>query len=225
MKRCFLGLMTAALLLAASGVYAQNYAPDTYVFDGTNALAFEPAQQLDLSAGGTIEFWVSPDWTGDPGYDPVILSNAGPRGPSYLIAMLRDRDGLAFASGDDEEDVAFDFTDGKMHFVAVSQLPDGIVIFIDGKIAGTSQIRAMPLPSAGVWVGSIDGTANQFRGAVAGLRFWNTAIDQKTLLQFALLDVFDANHPDLKNLTAMSDFANSELLLVEPPVGESAEKP
>ena len=209
-------LLTLLLFLLPAAVVAEQYTPDVAEFDGSNSLAFDPAPQLSIAAGGTIEFWVVPDWTSDPGYDPAIICNAGPEGASYLIAMLRDRDGIAIAAGDAEDVVTFDFTDGKLHHVAVVQFEDGTAVFVDGQVAGTSEVMFQDLPSAGVWVGSIDGEGNAFRGAIAGLRFWNVAVPQEELVDYALQDIFAGDHPDLPWLSAMSDFRTGELLLAEP---------
>ena len=188
MKQKVRGLMTIALLaLAFSSASAENYTPDVAEFDGTNALNFDASPQLAMAQGGTVEFWVVPDWTTDPGYDPTIISNMGPQGISYLVAMLRDRSGIAFAAGDMEYVATFDFT-------------------------------ALNLPSDGVRIGSIDGTNNQFRGAIAGLRFWNVVVTQEELVEFALTDIFKGDHPNLDNLSAMSNFNSGELLLVQPEV-------
>lgn len=193
----------------------EAYDPDVIELDGTFALDYPADPQLGLAHGGTIEFWVAPDWQADPGYDPVIIANAGPEGPSYLIAMLRDRDGLAFAAGDEEAVFLFDFTDEQLHHVAVSQLDDGIVVMIDGRVAGDSDLQALDLPSAGFWVGSIDGENNRFHGVLAGLRIWSEAVERDTLVKYALQDVVAGDHPHLPSLAAMSDFTNGELLVVE----------
>jgi len=204
-----------AALFLAGAASAQQYVPDVYEFDGSNALTFDPAPQLGLAGGGTIEFWVAPDWTGDPGYDPVIIANAGPEGAAYLVAMLRERNGLAIVAGADEDVVTFDFTDGQLHHVAMNQLEDGIVVIVDGQVAGTSPIMLQDLPGAGVWIGSLDGEASPFVGALAGLRVWNVPIEPEVLVEFALRDIFDADHPNLESLAAMSDFTTGELLLVD----------
>jgi len=215
MKQSTKWLLPVTLLLAAQAVVAQGYTPDVAEFDGSNALSFDPAPQLVLADGGTLEFWVMPDWNEDPGYDPVIICSAGPAGASYLVAMLRDRDGIVFAAGDQEDVATFDFTDGRLHHVAISQFEDGIAVFVDGQVVGTSEVRALDLPSVGVWVGSIDGENNQFRGAIAGLRIWDVVIEQESLVTFAMKDVFADEHPDLQFLSVMSDFGNGELLLAE----------
>ena len=209
------GLLAAWLLTVSALSSAATYTPDVGEFDGTNSMSFEPIPQFQLAYGGTMEFWVVPDWTEDPGYDPVIICNAGPEGASYLIAMLRDRDGIAIAVGEQEDVVAFDFTDGRLHHVAISQYEDGTVVYIDGQVAGTSELSFEVRPSTGVWVGSIDGDNNQFRGAIAGMRIWGVVVEQQTLVDFALKDVFSDQHPNLANLAAISDFNNEEFLFAE----------
>ena len=209
----FIPLLLLSLCAATTG--AEQYTPDVAEFDGTTSFTFDPSPQLVLADGGTIEFWVVPDWTSDPGYDPVIICNAGPEGASYLVAMLRDRDGIAIAAGEDEDVVTFDFSDGQLHHVAVVQYEDGTAVFVDGEVAGTSDLRFQDLPSVGVWVGSIDGENNAFRGAIAGLRVWDVAVPQEELVAYALEDIFAGDHPDLAWLSAISDFRAGELLLVE----------
>ncbi len=215
---CLLGLV--ALNTSAFG---QGYTPDTLELNGNDGLDFDPVPQLQIADGGTIEFWVAPAWSADPGYDPVIICNAGPEGASFLIAMLRDRDGIAIAAGGEEDIATFDFTDGQFHHVAVSQFEDGTAVFVDGQLTGTSEFRFQDLPSVGVWIGSIDGMNNRFVGAIGGMRVWNTVIEQETLVEYALKDIFTGNHPDLLYLSALSEFANRDLLLVEPADAPSAQ--
>ncbi len=202
-------------LPAGAAQDATDYTPDIYEFNGGNSLVFEATPELNLAEGGTIEFWVVPDWTEDPGDDPAIVSNAGLEGPLYLIAMLRDRDGLALVAGQEEDVVTFDFDDGELHHVAVSQLADGVAVFVDGQLAGISELMFADLPSLGLWVGSIDGIDNQFVGAIAGLRFWRTVVEQENLVRFALADIFESDHPDLDALVAMSNFDEAGLLVVD----------
>ena len=213
-------IIASAMWLSSPGAIAQSsaYSPDVHELNADSLLSFDPAPELDISSGGTIEFWVSPDWTDDPGYDPTILSNAGEQGPSYIIAMLRDRDGLAIVSGETEDIVTFDFTDRALHHVAISQLDTGMVVFIDGEVVGTPDIKTSPLPSSGLWLGSIDGEGQVFDGAIAGLRFWSVDIPQDTLKKFAFSDIFGSGgeeHPDLQYLSAVSDFASGDLLITE----------
>ena len=214
LKKGTLALLVCSLWLGA-GTVVQAYEPDVMVFDGEVSLDFPPSPRLALAEGGTLEFWVAPDWSTDPGYDPVIITSAGPEGPAYLLAMLRDRDGIAFAAGDEEAVFLFDFTDGQLHHVAISQYADGIEVYIDGRQVGSEPIMALDLPVTGVWLGSIDGTNNTFRGVLAGLRMWQEVVPRETLVAFALKDIFEGEHPQLEALAAMSDFNTAALLLVE----------
>ncbi len=214
LRQGVLALLACGLGLGISAA-AQAYEPDIMVFDGELSLDFPPSPRLALATGGTLEFWVAPDWTADPGYDPVIISSAGPEGPSYLVAMLRERDGIAFAAGEEEAVFLFDFTDGQLHHVAISQYADGIEVYIDGRQVGSEPIMALDLPVTGVWLGSIDGTNNTFRGVLAGLRLWQEVVPRETLVAFALKDIFENEHPQLEALAAMSDFTTATLLLAE----------
>lgn len=209
-----LALLACSLGLGI-GIAAQGYQPDSMVLDGEQLLDFPPSPRLVLAAGGTLEFWVAPDWEADPGYDPVIIASAGPEGPAYLVAMLRERDGIAFAAGDEEAVFLFDFTDGQLHHVAISQYADGIEVYVDGVQVGSEPIMALDLPVNGVWLGSIDGENNVFRGVLAGLRLWQEVVPRETLVAFALKDIFDDEHPQLDALAAMSDFNAAALLLVD----------
>lgn len=218
MKRIFRQAVPALLacsLWLGTCTIAQAYEPDIMVFDGELSLDFPPAPQLILADGGTLEFWVAPDWDADPGYDPVLIASAGPEGPAYLVAMLRERDGIAFAAGDEEAVFLFDFSDGQLHHVAISQYADGIEIYVDGRQVGSEPIMALDLPVNGYWLGSIDGENNAFHGALAGLRMWREVVPRETLVAFALKDVFDDEHPQLHALAAMSDFDEAALLLAE----------
>jgi hypothetical protein len=210
-----LALLACSLSLGGVVATAQAYQPDSMVFDGELSLDFPPSPRLVLADGGTLEFWVAPNWEADPGYDPVIIASAGPEGPAYLVAMLRERDGIVFAAGDEEAVFLFDFTDGQLHHVAISQYADGIEVYVDGRQVGNEPIMALDLPVNGVWLGSIDGENNAFRGVLAGLRLWQQVVPRETLVAFALRDIFDDDHPQLDALAAMSDFSEPALLLVE----------
>ena len=202
-----------AFSCACSPTWAESYVPDITELDGTSTLEFSDLSELNLSQTATIEFWVAPGWTEDPDYDPVIVCEAGEEGLSYLIAMLRDRDGLAIATGDgedDEEIITFDFTDGQMHHVAIVQLTDGLVVLVDGQVVGSSEMRLTRRPGLATWVGSINGQDNVFTGAIAGPRFWGTAVAQTQLVEYALKDVFAGPHPNLESLVAISEFTHAD---------------
>ncbi len=214
--------MIQALLLAFAACIAAplsaQYTPDVLVLDGTETLQFPPDERLILEGGSTIEFWVQPDWTADPGYDPVVLSNAGPYGPLYLVALLRDRDGLGIMIGEKSAIAAFDFTDGKMHHVAIIDDGTSVAMLVDGSPVGIAEITSKASQSAGFWIGSSDGQNDPFIGAIAGLRLWDVAVGPSLLEEFATVDIIanrKKTHPDLNWLIGLSDFTNKDFVLLE----------
>lgn len=209
----------AAAMFAPGAAAAQTYSPDVLQVSETGAIAFDPSPQLDLANGGAIEFWVAAAWNGDPGYDPPVLINIGPDGILYQVSVLRERDGLVFANANDEDVFIADLSDGKLHHVAVNIMQDGLEVYVDGELVGTSELLPLSLPSAALFVGGIepDNSAN-LDGAIAQLRFWSQPLEPQEIIDFRLREVLDANsedHPAAEFLVAQSDFRAGELLVVE----------
>ena len=146
-----------AMFILPASISAQSYIPDVLELDGTETLEFPADDRVQLADGATIEFWVAPDWKEDPGYDPVILSNRGNSGYSYMIAMLRDRNGIGIISGGEVDLAPFDFTDGKLHHVAIIDYSDSIMVFVDNIAVADLDMSLRSLPSTGFWIGSSDG--------------------------------------------------------------------
>lgn len=206
------------LLLFVSTSSLAEYSPDVLELDGTGTLNFPPVEEMYLGGGGTLEFWVAPDWSEDPGYDPVVVSNAGVEGASYLVAVLRDRDGLGIVSGETERMVGFDFADNNLHHVALVYLEGQLAVYIDGRLQSTTDFKLLDLPASGLWVGTADGSTAPFVGAIAALRIWGTPVAQESLVEFAAKDVRDgtSGHPDSDALRAVSDFTEDDLLILVP---------
>ncbi len=202
--------------LCSMSSYASDYVPDIAEFNGASSISIEPDPVLSLEDGNTIEFWATPDWTEELQYDPVMVSNAGEQGPSYIVAMLRDRSGIGVVSGDKEVVAAFDFTDGVLHHIAIVQGEGHLAIFIDGKTRLVTPMSYEKLPSSGFWIGTADGKTSPFMGALAQLRIWNTALDLSRIIEFSGKDIFPPDyedHPAIDHLVAISDFSNRDLLI------------
>jgi hypothetical protein len=192
------------------------YSPDMMTFDGRRTIAVPSDEAFAVEGEETIEFWVGPDWTTDPGYDPVVVSNVGRNGASYVIAILRDRDGVGVLSGGVETLAPFDFTDGRLHHVAVVQSDGALHIIVDGDVRGTSSAGLSAQPAGGVWIASADGRTAPFLGAIGQLRFWNAAVDLETLDAFKLVDVLSddgPDHPYTSVLAAVSAFPDPGMLI------------
>lgn len=210
MKSIFRVMILLLVWFVPASSVAQDYIPDVIEFQGANSLVFPPNEMLTIVGGGTIEFWVSPDWLENPGYDPVILSNTGEKGPSYAVAIQADKKGIIFYSGEKALRAPFDFSDGKMHFVAITDLGDRVTILVDSALIADVEMSFSQLPSSVFSIGSFNGNDFSFIGAVAALRIWDAALDPDDLIIFAMKDIHDETdpHPDLDTLVGLSDFRN-----------------
>ncbi len=215
--------LALVILPACSGgvesetVAAEGYALDMLTLDGTETLAFEPDDRLAPAEQSTIEFWVKPGWQDAPDFDPVVLSNAGEEGASYLVAIQRERDGLAVTSGEQTDVVPFDFSDGEAHHVALIDLGGPAVVLVDGELAGELDLTLQALPSEGFYIGSAYGEEDGFVGAIGGIRIWDVAVTADDLMKYRLKDVLDTSdpHPDLEYLTMISNFVDQDIVVVD----------
>ncbi len=192
------------------------YSPDIASLDGTQSMAIEPDNIYRVDGDATIEFWVAPGWTETPNYDPVVVSNLGETGVNYIIAVLRERDGIGVLSGDTETLAPFDFTDDRLHHVAIVQLDGALNIVIDGAVRGVSETGFAASDVNSLWLGTANGEAAPFIGDVAQLRFWSAAVGLDTLEQFKLANPLSEDapaHPDLESLVAFSAFPDASLLV------------
>ncbi len=214
LRICIFIVVSVSILWRAGAAFGQEaYTPDVVELDGSNGYAFPPSPELTLQNGATIEFWVQCDWEKDPGYDPVILSNAGPKGALYSIAILGDRSGLSLQAGDNIGSISYDFKIPQMNYVAIADFSEGAAVLVNGSVVGTLNFGFADRPSVGFWIGTADGATAPFKGAIAGLRLWDVALDRSDLVKYSTEDVTrpDAQHPDINALIAKSDFQNITL--------------
>jgi hypothetical protein len=216
MKRYF-GLLTMALSLALSDpTFAQQqpYAPLTADFSGNGALALPYANALDINAAGTIEFWVSAQWEGTLDYDPAIIAYAKPGrlGPRFAIHMLADTKGLGVYAGTNYQVVPFDFSDAALHYVALVNAANTILVYVDGNLRATLGFGYANVPASEFSVGSI-GRFSPFVGEIGQVRIWDEPLDQDVLNRFSLRPIESTGlnaHPNLDALVGVSTFGNPE---------------
>lgn len=210
-----IAVLASMMMVNVSALAQPAYSPDVAEFKGGDSYAFPANSAFDLSGGGTIEFWVGTDWTGDPGYDPVVLSNTGAQGSSYLIAINGERTALVINSADRIEAVPFDFRNDKLHHVAIVNSGADTFVMIDGVILASLALAFEDKPSAGLWIGSANGKDAPFVGAIAQLRLWSIALDPLTIISYLQSDIDGegAPHPDIEFLAAESDFHSGALLV------------
>lgn len=216
MLRTLISISAGFLLALPALAQDTQYVPDVLELDGQSTMVFPTDESLDLSGGSTIEFWVQPDWTNAPAFDPVVLSYAGEQGASYLITVLRDRDGIGVMSGDTYEVVPFDFGDGQMHHVALISYAKTTEVLVGSDLVAVLPMSIQSLPADGLFIGTSDGENNPFMGALAAVRLWGVPLSQETVIDWAMSDVLapqGPEHPDLRFLIGHSDFATGDFRL------------
>ncbi|MXO89283.1 LamG domain-containing protein [Pontixanthobacter aquaemixtae] len=216
MLRTITSLLAAMLLALPVVAQDSQYLPDVLELDGQTTLNFPADESLDLSGGATIEFWVQPDWTDAPQFDPVILSYAGTEGASYLVAMLRDRDGIGIMTGETFEVAPFDFSDSKMHHVVLIDYGNQIEVLVDNALVAILPVTIQSLSADGLFIGSSDGENDPFLGALAGVRLWGLPVAQDVVANWRMRDVLsneEQEHPDLRFLVGHSAFQSEDFLL------------
>ncbi|MEM1175272.1 MAG: LamG domain-containing protein [Pseudomonadota bacterium] len=221
-------LITCGLLVLSSTVWGQAYTPDVLELDGRETLVFAGEPEFSFTQGGSVEFWVAPGWVDAPGYDPAILSRVGETGTEYLVALLRERNGLGVLVGDSEHVVSFDFSDGQLHHVALVTADDELAVLIDGRVRGIFAVSPTELDAGLLYVGTSNGIDAAFEGAIAALRFWRIPLTQEEVVSFALRPVLDKDgreHPALDNLVALSDFNNDTVNVIDHVTQDSGDQP
>ena len=215
-------LASATLALAgcdtpATEVIADNgYAIDVIEMDGTSTLAFEASDAFEPAAQSTIEFWVRADWSDTPDFDPVVISSTGEEGSAYLVAIQREKDGIALASGEEIDIAPFDFADGELHHVAFIDLGGPVAVVIDGELIDELDMTLQAMETDGFYVGSAYGGDDGFEGVIGGLRIWDVAVSTDNLFEYRLKDVLSEQepHPDLQYLSAISNFGEEDIVTI-----------
>ena len=216
MRAIIFTVLAGALLHLPLAAQGKSYLPDVLELDGETSLTFPADESLDLSGGATIEFWVQPDWTTPPTFDPVVLSYAGGDGASYLVSLLRDRDGIGVMSGKKYEVVPFDFSGGRMHHVALIDFGTQTEVLVNNDLVAVLPMTIETLPADGLFIGTSDGESNPFQGALGAVRLWGVPLAQDTVIDWAMRDVLSeegADHPDLQFLIGHSAFSSEDFLL------------
>lgn len=227
--RIFKSLLAACMLLLSLGVVAQgsgSFVPDMLELDGSAGVAFSTHPILDLSAQGTLEFWVAADWQETPADSPTVLSNLGADGTAYTVTIAPDRRSIALQTADRIVNAAYDFSDGALHHVAFINFGEEIVLAINGRLIASFEMALEALPTEVLWIGANAGGRTPFEGVIAGVRIWRSALMPDVIADYALRPlVTDADtHPEINALVGRSAFKDGDFVITEavliPPLEE-----
>ncbi len=207
--------LAAAVPVAAPAVAQQQaqFEPVMFPFTGAEGLRMPNAEALEINGSGTIEFWVSAKWGAPLDYDPAIMAYSGPSGTRFSFNISGDKSGLGVVAGEFYDGVAFDFSDGQRHHVAIMTIGNVIEIYIDGALRDVLGFSFADLPADNFTIGTVNGFS-PFIGEIGQVRIWKEPIELDVLKYFALrpLETDGPNaHPDIDALTGISAFANPEM--------------
>jgi len=207
----------ASLSLLASAAVWANYVPDTIELPASRPVSFPAHPALSLSNGGAIECWVAADWTNNPGYHPVILSNGDLDTPIYRLSIAADQQSLIVQAGSAFAQFSFNFADRQTHHIAVLDYDNEMVALIDGKFAGVVQASFEPGSLSDLYIGSTTGGRAPFLGAISAVRIWDIPLEPEEVAYFALRDPFSTQdpHPNLSALVGYSNFRESNFVVVD----------
>ncbi len=204
-----LSIIFLLIITQNSSVWAEKYRPPVARFNGTENISLPGHVSLELVESGTLEFFVAAKWKGKAQHDPVLFSALTPKGPRYAIAITGDKQAIGLARDEDWDMAEFDFSDGKMHHVAFVVMNGVTDVYIDGKHEDTLLTGFGETEVTSFHLGSLNGKIAPFKGALAGLRIWDTPLDPDDLNRFKYVHIFSRRgmkHPDFDALVAVGDF-------------------
>ena len=224
-------LLLAGWLLLSLGALArasEGYVPDVLELDGSAGVAFSTHPILDISAQGTLEFWVAADWQEPPAQSPTVLSNVGADGAAYSVTIAPDRRSIALQTADQAVDIEYDFSDGALHHVAFINFGEETVLSINGRLIAALEMPLASLPTQALWIGANAGGRAPFAGVIAGVRIWRSALPIDVIADYALRPLIaDADvdtHPEINSLVGRSAFETGDFVITEaifiPPLEE-----
>lgn len=222
-----ISLVTMMLMLSCSTLYAADYRPPLAKFDGGAGASFPDDISLGFKRFGTVEFWVAAKWD-SVDYDPAILSYLGNLGPRFAILIPADRKGIGMMANQKWEVAPFDFSDGKLHHVAFIMIDSRTSVFVDDEFVALLPISIADLPAHSLHIGSFNGKDAGFKGYLAGMRVWDSAVDPDDIAAYKRVNLSTpegAKHPSIDTLVGVADFASGQVdfVLMDEPLSLSGQ--
>lgn len=201
----------------ATSAALEEYSPDIAVFDGETTFGFTANRAFQPDEDFTIELWTATGWTVEPDHEPVILSSGDLEGPEFVLAIFAEKDGLSLWIDGAEFIAAHDFSNNKLHHIAMVWDGGELALVVNGDVLANFDTPPPDLQGAPLWIGSAGGEGFAYEGLIGQVRFWDAALDLESLRAFALADVSSSEdeHPYLDDLRAISAFDENTILIVE----------
>ncbi|MGQ0698933.1 MAG: LamG-like jellyroll fold domain-containing protein [Panacagrimonas sp.] len=228
MNRNRLRHLTAWMLVATlslANVSAQTPKQVPLEFDGNASLSYPKDPIFEIGPDGTIDFWLKAGWTEALEQDACIVASGDKNRSRYAAYISGDGQGVVLWDGQASAGVDFNFLDGEAHHVALVTRGRETRFFVDGALLGTKPIGYGTARGLPFHVGTSDGGAEGFIGALQSLRLWSAALSDAQIVEIGAL----AGEPPAGSalaplLRVVSDFTDTaqELVLLDPPAVAAA---
>lgn len=161
---------------------------------------------------------MAPDWLEPPGYAPVVVACEAENDQSqtFAVAISETKDRLFVYTGARSAAIEFDFSDGKLHHVALAGLSGELNVLIDAQLVARLDFGFAPTTAGTLCAGGLSQSDSLFRGAIGQLRIWDVMLAPKELVDYSMADeeAEIAPHPSLSGLRVRSDFRREGLRLI-----------
>src|SRR5262245_33276220 len=205
------------LSLAGAATAAGDPGFRPLLLDGQTSLEVESTPGLDLGPQSTIEFVVATAWEDEDGVTayPAVLGRREPydgdepagfaAATQYSVHVAPDRRSLGLFDGTRYASVPFDFTDGRLHHVALVTREVRTSVYVDRELRGVLDVGLGATPGLPLHVGSSDGGSELFMGAIPSVRLWRRELTAEEVTAIAdLLGPPGEGDPDASGLAAFS---------------------
>jgi hypothetical protein len=186
------------------------------LLDGTGDVDLGAVPAFEFTNGvGTVEAWIRPDWTSDPGYDPCIVAdrNGGPT--DWSIHMVRTRAAIGNWNGSHFQSSGVANTTGWHHYAVVFGAGQ-VSMYWDGDLLG-SFAQAINLGSgltAQIGSSASGSTVEGWIGALDEVAFYSASLSGTAIHNHFLSMIGAASAPKL-----LFSQANNQLTLSWPAGG------
>ena len=189
-------------VLIGSAAYSAGVGQGTdqsLLLDGGGNVNLGTVNEFDFTNGtGTVEAWVRPDWTTDPGYDPCIFADRDGGPTDWSIHLLRNRDGIGNWNGSHFQSLGLSNTGGWHHY-AVAFGAGLVSMYWDGQALGTfaQPIGLSTELTTQIGSSAADPTAEGWIGAIDEVAFYRATLSSDTIYNHFLAMVGSGQLPTI----------------------------
>ncbi len=180
----------SAVDLPAFGPGVGGATDQALVLDGNGHIDLGEVTAFDFSSGqGSIEAWIRPDWTENPGYNPTLFADRDGGPVNWSIHMNSGKEAAGLWNGSAYSPLPISNAGTYWHYlVAVFGASDSgattFTLYWDGRVAGTTPQGLGPNPESPTELGSAGLFAQErWIGALDEVAFYSSSLSADAVLR------------------------------------------